>query len=356
VRDLQWKAFTPVWMIISGWSKQTNLMKQPWIFGEPYTSINRKYLKLKMRLTPYLYTHAREAYDTGVPTVRAMVLEFPDDPVTWSKRTQYQFMSGESFLVAPVYEDSPVRNDIYVPAGKWIDYWDGTEFNGPVVLNSYAAPLDKLPLFVRAGAIVPMYPEMLHDREKPKDPVTIDVYPFGRSSFNLYEDDGVTQEYRQGASARTLIEVEAPKALDAAGTQVSVKVGPAKGTYRDMPASRSYIVDVHVPSRPASVRIVEAGVPTTAAAAVQRPSRAAGQARQSAREKGRDAGAAPAAGRVLPAFEATGQDRAAREKVRADFNKAAEGWFFDASDRRGVLHIKTAPQKLAAGFTVRVTM
>ena len=113
-------------MIISGWSKQTNLMKQPWIFGEPYTTINRKYMKLKMRLTPYLYTYSREAYDTGVPTVRAMVLEFPDDPVTWSKRTQYQFMSGEWLLVAPVYEDTPVRNDIYLPAGKWIDYWDGT--------------------------------------------------------------------------------------------------------------------------------------------------------------------------------------------------------------------------------------
>ncbi len=131
-------ASRPAWMIISGWSKQTNLMKQPWIFGEPYTSINRKYLKLKQRLTPYLYTYSREAYDTGVPTVRAMVLEFPDDPATWSKRTQYQFMSGESLLVAPVYEDAPIRNDIYLPAGRWIDYWDGTEFNGPTTLNGYA--------------------------------------------------------------------------------------------------------------------------------------------------------------------------------------------------------------------------
>ena len=85
-----------------------------------------------MRLTPYIYTYSREAYDTGVPTVRAMVLEFPDDPVTWSKRTQYQFMSGEWLLVAPVYEDTIVRNDIYLPAGKWIDYWDGTEYNGPI--------------------------------------------------------------------------------------------------------------------------------------------------------------------------------------------------------------------------------
>ncbi|MGE5362306.1 MAG: TIM-barrel domain-containing protein, partial [Bacteroidales bacterium] len=147
VRDLQWKALTPVWMIISGWSKQTNLMKQPWIFGDPYTAINRKYMKLKMRLTPYLYTYSREAYDTGVPTVRAMVLEYPGDANTWSKRTQYQFMSGEWLLVAPVYDDTIVRNDIYLPAGKWIDYWDGREFNGPATVNAYDAPLDKLPMF-----------------------------------------------------------------------------------------------------------------------------------------------------------------------------------------------------------------
>jgi hypothetical protein len=317
VRDLQWKALTPAWMIISGWSKQTNNMKQPWIFGEPYTTINRKYLKFKTRLTPYLYTYSREAYDTGVPTVRAMVLEFPDDPTTWSKRTQYQFMSGESLLVAPVYEDSPVRNDIYLPAGKWIDYWDGTEFNGSTTLNGYAAPLEKLPMFVRAGAIIPMYPEMLYDGQKPFDPVTLDVYPSGKSKFDLYEDDGTTQAYRTGASARTLIEVESPMTVDAPGDQVTVKVGAAKGTYAGMPASRAYVIDAHVPAKPAGVRIGT---------------------------------------RALPGFEPAGAGRAALDKARADFNAATEGWFFDAADRKGVLHVKIAPQRLAGGFSVTIGM
>jgi hypothetical protein len=317
VRDLQWKALTPAWMIISGWSKQTNNMKQPWIFGEPYTTINRKYLKLKMRLTPYLYTYAREAYDTGVPTVRAMVLEFPDDPTTWSKRTQYQFMSGESLLVAPVYEDSPIRNDIYLPAGKWIDYWDGTEFNGSTTLNGYAAPLDKLPMFVRAGAIIPMYPEMLYDGEKPADPVTLDVYPSGRSKFELYEDDGTTQAYRKDASARTLIEVESPMTADTPGDQVTVKVGAARGTYAGMPASRAYVIDAHVLMKPAGVRLGT---------------------------------------RALPGFEPAGAGRPAVDKARADFNAATEGWFFDAADRQGVLHVKIAPQRLAAGFSVTIGM
>jgi hypothetical protein len=317
VRDLQWKALTPAWMIISGWSKQTNNMKQPWIFGEPYSTINRKYLKLKMRLTPYLYTYSRDAYDTGVPTVRAMVLEFPDDPATWSKRTQYQFMSGESLLVAPVYEDSAVRNDIYLPAGKWIDYWDGAEFNGSTTLNGYAAPLDKLPMFVRAGAIIPMYPEMLFDTEKPKDPVTLDLYPSGKSAFSLYEDDGATQNYRNGAFARTPIEMEAPVALDTPGEAVTVKIGAAKGQYDGMPASRAWALDVHLPAKPAGVTM---------------------------------------GGRALGGFEAATQDRAARDKARADFTAATEGWYFDAADRRGVLHVKIAPQRLATGFVVTIKL
>jgi alpha-glucosidase (family GH31 glycosyl hydrolase) len=317
VRDIEWKAFTPVWMIISGWSKQTNLMKQPWIFGEPYTTINRKYMTLKMRLTPYLYTYSREAYDTGVPTVRAMVLEFPDDAATWSKRTQYQFMSGEWLLVAPVYEDSPIRNDIYLPSGKWVDYWDGREYNGPTTVNGYETPLDRIPLFVKAGAIIPMYPPMLYDRQKPKDPVTVDVYPFGRTSFSMYEDDGTTQSYSSGAFTRTLIEVDAPKSLDEAGAQVTVKVGAARGSYKEMPASRPYVVELHVPAKPASVRLGD---------------------------------------RVLQMFQLPAGDRAAREKARAEFDAAPEGWLFDPSDRRGVLHVRIKPQAVSAGYVVKVTM
>ena len=127
----------------------------------------------------------------------------------------------------------------------------------------------------------------------------------------------MTQEYRTGAFARTMIEVEAPKSLDTPGGQISVKAGPVKGKYEGMPASRSYVVDLHVQAKSASVKLGE---------------------------------------RVLPVFEAAGQDRAAREKVRTDFAAAPEGWYFDATDRRGVVHIKIKPQTLSAGFAVKVGM
>merc|ERR1711937_1050638 len=103
-------------------------------------------------------------------------------------------MAGPSFLVAPVYTSSTTRNDIYLPAGDWIDYWDSSLKSGPTTIDGYDAPLEKLPMFVRAGAIVPMWPDMHYAGEKPLDVLTFDIFPSGESSFTLYEDDGRTRE------------------------------------------------------------------------------------------------------------------------------------------------------------------
>jgi alpha-glucosidase len=162
-----------------------------------------------------------------------------------------------------------------------------------------------------------MYPEMLYDGEKPKDPVTLDLYPFGASGFSLYEDDGVTQEYRQGAFARTRIEVQAPKSLDVPGGIITVKVGAAEGRYDGMPDSRAYLAELHIPARPASVRLGD---------------------------------------QVLPEITTAATGRNARNQVRAGFEAAEEGWYFDPSDRKGVLHVKFEPQALAAGFTLTVVL
>jgi alpha-glucosidase len=241
-RDLEWKCFTPVFMVMSGWAKKD---KQPYISG--FTGINRKYLKLKMRLTPYMYTYCEKAYETGVPTSRAMVLEYPKDPVTWGTKTQYQFMNGEWFLVAPVYKSEGKRDSIYLPKGKWIDYWNGQEYEGSKWLNNYDAPLDKLPLFVKVGAIIPMYPQMNYDGERRADTLTLDIYPSRKSSFNMYEDDGITREHRKGAFAKTLFEVNAAKNID-------VRIHPAIGNYKGKYEKRVYLLDVHC-KNPSSVLV-----------------------------------------------------------------------------------------------------
>ena len=169
-RDYQWKSFTPQMLNMDGWG---SYMKAPFTFGDPYTGINRMYMKMKSMLMPYIYTCAASASnletgneDTGLPMVRAMFLEYPDDEYSYSRSMQYQFMLGSSILVAPVYQNvagdemgNDVRNHIYLPDPQqiWVDYLTGELYQGGQVLNNFDVPLWKLPVFVKQGAILPMF-------------------------------------------------------------------------------------------------------------------------------------------------------------------------------------------------------
>ncbi|MEV4557817.1 TIM-barrel domain-containing protein [Kitasatospora sp. NPDC049285] len=303
VRDLQWKAFTPAFMTMSGWgatNPQTGYNdKQPWRYADPYLSINRKYLQLKMRLMPYLYTMSRVATDTGVPSTRAMVLEYPNDPVARGNLTSGQFMAGDSFLVAPVVTDTATRDGIYLPAGTWTDYWTGKTYTGPGWLNGYNAPLDTLPLLVKSGAVVPMWPQMNYTGEKPASTLTYDVYPRGNSSFNLYEDDGTTRAYQNGAYARQQVNVTAP----AAGTgDVTLAVGAATGSYTGQLANRDYEFTLHAAAAPSSVKVGST---------------------------------------VLPQLGS-----------KAAYTAASTGWYFDPADRSGVLWVKAGNYATGTAFSV----
>lgn len=159
--------------------------REPWEFGEEALRIFRFYAKLRYRLIPYLYSYAYVANRTGLPIMRAMVLEYQDDPNTYDKDLQY--MLGEEFLVAPIFDESDKRY-VYLPRGRWIDYWTGDEYEGP---NNvwYEAPLDIIPLFVKAGAIIPMGPEMSYVGEKEFNPITLDIYLKDESKFTLWDDN-----------------------------------------------------------------------------------------------------------------------------------------------------------------------
>ncbi|SHK67074.1 F5/8 type C domain-containing protein, partial [Clostridium cavendishii DSM 21758] len=259
-RDLQWKTFIPTMINMSGWAQKD---KQPWIYGEPYTSINRKYLKLRQALTPYMYTTAAESYKTGAPIDRAMVWEYPNDPITRGKDTQYQFMLGENLLVAPIYEGNEdditkpdIRNGIYFPKDtRWIDFWTGKQYQGGKFLNGYEADINTLPVFVKAGAIIPMYPEANYDGEKmpgDKYPLTLNVYPYGHSEYTLYEDDGNTKEHRSGKYATTKIQVSAPTE----GTDKAIiRVNETQGSYKGMAEYRKHEFVVHTKVDPEKVAI-----------------------------------------------------------------------------------------------------
>lgn len=302
-RDLEWKAWTPAFMTMSGWGNTNPSTgyqdKQPWRWSDPYLSANRKALQTKMRLMPYFYTMSQVASTTGVPSTRALVLEYPNDPVAQGNTTSGEFMAGDSFLVAPVTDSTTTRDGIYLPAGNWTDYWTGKAYQGPTTLNGYAAPLDRTPVFVKGGGIVPMWPQMNYTGEKPVSTLTYDLYPSGNSSFSLYEDDGITRAYQTGASATQRVTVNAPTA----GTgNITVNVGASVGSYTGKPASRGYELNVHLASAPSSVSL--------------------------------------------------GSTTLSQLTSKAAYDAATTGWFFDPADRGGVLWVKAGSQPGA--FTVSV--
>jgi alpha-glucosidase len=240
-RDLQWKMFLPVVMTMSGWA---TFDKQPWRRGEPYTTINRRYIQLRERLLPYFYTYAAMAHRTGVGMVRPLWLEYPDDPATVREEVKYEFLAGDAFLVAPVYDDREVRDSIYLPDGTWVDYWTGEFHRGPVRLHDYPAPLDRLPLFVKGGSIIPMWPEgTLSWQTRDTGRLDLDIYPDddGNGAFTLYEDDGVTRRYAAGQYSEQTFTVTSSE--DGA----HVTIGAVAGHYAGQPAARRYLVRVHRP-------------------------------------------------------------------------------------------------------------
>ncbi|MCX4583271.1 NPCBM/NEW2 domain-containing protein [Streptomyces sp. NBC_01481] len=294
-RDLQWKMFLPVTMTMDGWAAHD---KQPFRYGEPYTTVNRGYLKLHESLLPYIYSYAHEATSTGVGLARPLALEYPDDPKAATDAAKYEFLSGEDFLVAPVYQDAVKRDGIYLPKGTWIDYWSGRTYEGPVTVDGYSAPLDTLPLFVKAGAAVPMWPGIRSHADRTADsPLAWDIYPQGRSSFTMYEDDGVTREHRAGKYATQRADVAAPSS--GAG-DVTVRIGASQGQFTGKQATRPYRFSVHTGDAPSRVALD---------------------------------------GRSLP-----------RLSSKAAYDKAAQGWWYDQDDRGGVVNVKTPSLRTDRSF------
>ncbi|WP_022891057.1 NPCBM/NEW2 domain-containing protein [Agromyces subbeticus] len=252
VRDLQWKAFAPALYSMSGWA-QTD--KRPWLYGEEATDINRSYLQLRQRLMPYIYTLAEESHRTGVAMMRSIALEYPSDPGAYSVEANNEFLLGEDYLVAPVFTDSDVRNGIYLPAGdRWVDFWTGKVHEGGKVINGHPAPLDKLPIFVRAGAVVPQGITARNASLVPEDSaITLTAYPQGDSSFTLYEDDKVTRSHTTGEASHQVFEVTAPQAAEA-GT-VTIDLGEREGDYDGKAADRAYNLEVHTGSEPDAVNL-----------------------------------------------------------------------------------------------------
>jgi alpha-glucosidase (family GH31 glycosyl hydrolase) len=157
--------------------------------------ICRKYLELRYRLLPYIYSAVREGTVTGLPIMRALWLHHPDDPKAVGRDDEYLW--GRDLLVAPVTEKGPTARQIYLPRGVWYDFWTRERKEGGREITR-EVDLETMPLYVRAGTILPFGPVKQHTGEASTDPLSISVYPGQDGSFLLYEDDGKSFDYRKG--------------------------------------------------------------------------------------------------------------------------------------------------------------
>jgi len=149
---------------------------------------------------PYLYSVFWKASQRGYPVWRALFLHYPRDPQTY--HIDDQVLIGRYLMAAPILKPGQRARQVYLPQGTWYDWWEGTRYEGGQYILA-DAPLERIPLFARAGAVIPMGPGMQYVGEKPLDPLSLYLFPGDSAEFTLYEDDGLSMDYQKGVFATT---------------------------------------------------------------------------------------------------------------------------------------------------------
>jgi alpha-glucosidase len=244
VRWTQLGAFTP---FFRNHAADSTRNQEPWAFGPETEALVAEAIRLRYRFLPYIYTVFAEAHRTGLPIMRPLLLAYPDDPHTHNLSDQY--LLGADLLVAPVYQPGATRRLVYLPRGGWVDYWTGALHAGEQYIVA-DAPLARIPLFVRQGAILPLGPAVQHTDE-PATALTFDV--FGSGTGEVYEDDGSSQDYLQGAWSVTRV----TSRVHVGATVVTV--APPVGNYR--PARTEVIIRLRGHGVPTAVTVNQQPVP-----------------------------------------------------------------------------------------------
>ena len=195
IRWFEFGTFNPI-LRVHG-TRTTN-QNELWSYGPEAQKILTSYDTLRCRLLPYIYSLAWMTTSQGYTPMRGLIMDFRSDE--HSATIGDQFMYGPAFLVNPVSDPEVNSRRVYLPKVKWYDFWTGSSVEGPRMMDA-AAPIDKLPLFVRAGSIVPMGPETEWSTEKPEDPIELRVYRGADGEFTLYEDENDGYNYEKGVYA-----------------------------------------------------------------------------------------------------------------------------------------------------------
>ncbi len=236
-RWVQFGAFSPI--LRTHTTKNPDSERRIWAYPEPFSSILRSTFQLRYALQPYIYTEARKTYDTGVAFFRPLYYDWPEDNEAYSSKNEYLF--GDQMLAAPVVAPADktsglATEHVWLPEGDWIEWPTGKNLTGPASFDRSFA-IDQTPVYIKAGAIVPMQPPMLYTGQKPVDPLIVNVWPLKpgtTSSYAVYEDSGVAEDYQRGVFART------PIKATQTGDTLSVEIGPIEGSYPGMLKTRGY--------------------------------------------------------------------------------------------------------------------
>ncbi len=218
VRWFQWGAFCPLfrchgrsWKLRLPWGwnagdpgpiEYEDTPKAEEIHHPEVEPICRKILELRYRLLPYLYGCIREAHDSGIPVMRALAFYYPDDQRALQCADEYLW--GRQILVAPVLSPGPKSREVYLPEGRWYDFWTEESLEGPRAIRRPVG-LETIPLYVASGTVLPLGPVMQHTGEKPWNPLEVRIYPGTDGEVVLYEDDGISFDFTRGAYRRTIL-------------------------------------------------------------------------------------------------------------------------------------------------------
>jgi alpha-D-xyloside xylohydrolase len=228
IRWFQFGTFNPI-LRVHG-TRSTN-QNELWSYGADAQKTLVNYDTLRYRLLPYIYSMAWMTTSQGYTPMRGLVMDFRTDARTATIGDQFMF--GPAFLVNPVTEPGATTRHAYLPSAKWYDFWTGAAAQGPRTVDA-DAPVEKLPLFVRAGSIVPMGPEKEWSTEKPEDPIELRVYRGANGDFTLYEDENDGYNYEKGAYARIQFHWDDAKQV--------LTIGERKGEFPGMLAERNFQV------------------------------------------------------------------------------------------------------------------
>ncbi len=218
--------------------------KEPWSWGPYFETINKHSIQLRYELLPYIYNTMHQAADTGLPALRPLFLEFPND--TNVTGIGNEFMFGNDLLVSPVMVQGETNHTVYLPEGDWFDYWTGHKFIGGTNFQ-FAVTMNSIPIFVRGGGFIFRQPVVQFTGQMPGNPLHVLVAPGRDSRASLYEDDGESLDYRQGQYLlRHFHQISADG-------QTTIEISAPNGSYRPVP--RDLILELWTDRKPKSVSV-----------------------------------------------------------------------------------------------------